>query len=133
MWLISMNAPGVHFRLPFQRAAAGCFALAGVVSSVLGVLEFRRAKTTVNPTKPRSSSSLVASGIYRHTRNPMYLGFLLILFGWAVWLGHVLPFAFLPAFIAYMNFFQIRSEERALGSIFGDDFRTYCSQVRRWI
>lgn len=63
----------------------------------------------------------------------MYLGFLLILLGWALWLGHVLAFAFLPAFIAYMNLFQIRPEERALGSIFGDDFKTYCSQVRRWI
>jgi protein-S-isoprenylcysteine O-methyltransferase Ste14 len=63
----------------------------------------------------------------------MYLGFLLILIGWALWLGHALAFAFLPAFTIYMSFFQIRPEERTLGSIFGDDFKTYCSQVRRWI
>ena len=133
MWLTVLITPEVHLRLPFPRVIAGCFALAGLAISGFGLRAVSRAQTTVNPTRPDLSSSLVVSGIYRHTRNPMYLGFLLILFGWAFWLEHVLAFAFLPAFVAYMNLFQIKPEERALASIFGDNFKKYCSQVRRWI
>ena len=107
--------------------------LSGVVTCTLGILEFKRAKTTVNPTKPGLSSSLVRSGIYRHTRNPMYLGFLLILVGWATWTANLLAFVVLPVFVLYMNRFQIKPEERALTSIFGDEFKAYCSETRRWI
>ena len=107
--------------------------LLGVIACALGILEFKRAKTTVNPTKPESSSSLVRSGIYRHTRNPMYLGFLLILVGWATLTANILAFLVLPVFVLYMNRFQIKPEERALTLIFGDEFKAYCSTVRRWI
>ena len=58
----------------------------------------------------------------------MYLGFLLILTGWAVWLGNLMAFAFLPAFVLFTNRFQITPEERALTTIFGEDFKTYCAQ-----
>lgn len=105
----------------------------GIVACALGVLEFKWAKTTVNPTKPQSSSALVKSGIYRRTRNPMYLGFLLILIGLAILTANLVAFLILPAFALYMNQFQIKPEERALTSIFGDEFRAYCSSVRRWI
>ena len=98
-----------------------------------GVIEFRRAKTTVDPTKPDSASSLVRTGIYRRTRNPMYLGFLLILTGCAAALANLTSFLILPAFVVYMNRFQIKPEERALASIFGDDFKAYYSEARRWI
>lgn len=108
-------------------------ALLGLVACTLGWIEFRRAKTTVNPTKPESSSTLVKTGIYRGTRNPMYLGFLLMLAGWAIFIGNVLSLLGLPAFAFYMNQFQIKPEERALASIFGDEFRAYRSNVRRWI
>lgn len=133
MWLTAARVSAFQFNFGFQHVLAGCFCLAGVVISLAGVLEFRRAGTTVNPTKPISSSFLVVSGIYRHTRNPMYLGFLLILLGWALWLGNVLAFVFLPGYVVYMNVFQIRPEERALDLIFGEVFATYCSQVRRWV
>lgn len=133
MWLLSVGTPGVVLSVPFRRSVSACVALAGVASSMLGVVAFHRARTTVNPIKPTLSSALVVSGIYRRSRNPMYLGFLLILLGWALWLGNVLAFAFLAVFIAYMNSFQIGPEERALREIFGDDFKIYCSQVRRWI
>ncbi len=132
MWFAA-SAPRFRFQYPFQPIIAGAFALAGAVVSLLGVVEFRRAKTTVNPTKPASSSSLVAAGIYKWTRNPMYLGFLLILGGWALWLGNFASLIFLPAFVYYMNRFQIAPEERALASIFGENFRRYQSEVRRWI
>jgi protein-S-isoprenylcysteine O-methyltransferase Ste14 len=83
--------------------------------------------------KPESSSSLVVSGIYRWSRNPMYLGFLLGLLGWAIFLSNVLAFLFLPVFILYMNRFQIEPEEKALAVLFGKQFAAYKSRVRQWL
>jgi protein-S-isoprenylcysteine O-methyltransferase Ste14 len=82
---------------------------------------------------PEAASSLVVAGIYRVTRNPMYLGFLLILLGWAAWLSNVLALLPLAGFVIYMNVFQIRPEERALEALFGPEFEAYKKQVRRWI
>jgi len=90
-------------------------------------------ETTVNPMRPDSTSSLVVSGIYKYTRNPMYLGFLLVLVGWAIFLSNLAAFALLPAFVVYMNHFQIGPEERALGSLFAQEYQAYHARVRRWI
>ena len=133
MWLVAWAVPAFKFQLPARDLVAMSFALAGAVTSALGVVSFRRARTTVNPMKPELSSSLVASGIYGLTRNPMYLGFLLVLLGWAVFLSSVLAFLFLPAFILYMNRFQIDPEERALAALFGQEFTAYKARARRWL
>lgn len=106
---------------------------AGPVIAVAGVIAFRRAKTAVNPLAPAAVSSLVTGGIYRVSRNPMYLGFLLILAGWALWLGNWAAFAGLPVFVLYMNRYQIVSEERGLAEMFGQPFSAYCESVRRWL
>ena len=107
--------------------------LAGALTSLLGVVSFRRAGTTVNPMTPESSSSLVVSGIYKLTRNPMYLGFLLALLGWTIFLSNVPALLCLPAFILYMNRFQIAPEERALAALFGQVFTAYKENTRRWL
>jgi protein-S-isoprenylcysteine O-methyltransferase Ste14 len=133
MWIVSLKTARFSLSLPFKGALAGSLVFAGMAISLRGVLEFRKARTTVNPTKPEASLSLVKSGIYRYTRNPMYLGFLLILVGWAVWLADAIAFTFLPAFVLFMNRFQIKPEERALALIFGEDFNAYCGEARRWI
>ena len=133
MWLTSRAVPAFGFTLPQRNAFVLGLLVAGVCVSVLGVASFRRARTTVNPLKPERSSCLVTSGIYRYTRNPMYLGLLLILLGWAVFLANLVAFIFLPAFIVYLNRFQIRPEEKALASLFGQDFANYRSKVRRWL
>lgn len=125
--------PELSFRFPFQIIVGWMIGLLGLIGCTLGFIEFRRAKTTLNPTKPGASSSLVKTGIYRYTRNPMYLGFLLMLAAGATLMGNVISFLALPAFVFYMNHFQIQPEERALTSIFGDEFRAYCAAVRRWI
>src|SRR5215208_7891980 len=119
MWLASWLVPALTVPFPRHQVMAGCIAATGAVISGLGVALFRLAKTTVNPMKPESSSSLVQSGIYRLTRNPMYLGFFLVLMAWAVYLSNALAFLILPVFIAYMNRFQIEPEERALRALFG--------------
>src|SRR4051812_21530343 len=84
MWLVARYAPGLALRVPARHAVAGGVFAAGLVVSVLGVASFRRAGTTVNPTTPERASSLVTSGVYRLTRNPMYLGLSLALLAWAV-------------------------------------------------
>jgi protein-S-isoprenylcysteine O-methyltransferase Ste14 len=133
MWAAAWALPKLGFALPGRYVVAGSLALVGALVSILGVVSFRRARTTVNPMKPESSSALVVSGIYRVTRNPMYLGFLLILLGWGVYLSHALSIALVPAFVLYMDLFQIRPEERALEGRFGPEFVAYKSRVRRWI
>ena len=133
MWLVAWAVPAFKFLLPARDLVAMSFVLAGAVTSALGVVSFRRARTTVNPMKPELPSSLVASGIYGLTRNPMYLGFLLVLLGWAIFLSSVLAFIFLPAFILYMNRFQIDPEERALAALFGQEFTAYKARARRWL
>jgi len=133
MWLGAWAVPTLGFLLPGRYIIAAGTALVGAIICLLGVASFKRAKTTVNPMKPESSSSLVTSGIYRLTRNPMYLGFLLILLGWAATLSNGLAFVPVPAFVLYMNLFQIRPEERALDARFGPQFAAYQGRVRRWI
>jgi protein-S-isoprenylcysteine O-methyltransferase Ste14 len=133
MWMSARHLGRMNFQIPFQRMLAWTMGILGMGICTLGILEFKRARTTVNPTKPQSTSSLVRSGIYRHTRNPMYLGFLFILAGWAIVMANVVAFAVLPGFVIYMNRFQIIPEERALTSIFGGEFKGYCSTARRWI
>ncbi|HAS6347461.1 TPA: DUF1295 domain-containing protein [Vibrio vulnificus] len=132
MYLISMSLPSLTFTIVgYQWFAGALFAVSGVVG-ISGVLEFRRAKTTVNPIKPESASSVVSSGIFRYSRNPMYLALLLLLLAYALWLQNGLAFVGCPLFVIYMNRFQIRPEERALERLFGPTFLDYKSQVRRW-
>ena len=112
MWLLSRWTPGLEWGQPWRLGIAVLLLTTGVVVAVAGVLEFRRARTTVNPTTPQAASSMVRAGIYRHTRNPMYLGMLLILAAWAAWLANLAAAALLPAFLLYINRFQIEPEER---------------------
>jgi protein-S-isoprenylcysteine O-methyltransferase Ste14 len=107
MWLLSTSLPSLGWTSPWRTTAAAVLFSAGFAIALAGVLEFRRAKTTVNPLTPEAAAVIVTSGIYRLSRNPMYLGLLLVLIGWAVWLSHILPLALLPFFVLYMNRFQI--------------------------
>lgn len=133
MWLGAWSVPRLGLHVPGRSSIAGGIALVGALVIILGVVSFRRAKTTVNPMKPESASSLVVGGIYRVTRNPMYLGFLLILLGWAAWLSNVLALLPIAGFVIYLTAFQIRPEERALEARFGPEFAAYKERVRRWI
>lgn len=133
MYLLSGATGGAWIAGAGLRFIAVALALGGAIIAATGVAQFRKAHTTVNPVSPSSSSSLVTGGIYRFSRNPMYLGFLLALAGWAVFLGNPFAAALVPLFVAYMNRFQIVPEERALAGIFGSEFTTYMSRVRRWL
>jgi protein-S-isoprenylcysteine O-methyltransferase Ste14 len=128
-----------HFAPRLSFALAGSFPIAlalaalGGALAFAGVIAFRDKRTTVNPLNPSSSSSVVSGGVYRFSRNPMYLGFLLALAGWAVYLSNAGAILLLPAFVAYMTQYQIKPEERALLAKFGSEFAQYMSRVRRWL
>ncbi|MBC7367478.1 MAG: isoprenylcysteine carboxylmethyltransferase family protein [Undibacterium sp.] len=133
MWFGSRATPTADSQVPARDAIALGLAAVGVGVAVAGVVSFRIAKTTVNPLKPAAASALVKSGIYQLTRNPMYLGALIVLIGWAVFLENALGFVFVPSFVLDVNRFQIGPKERALTSLFPSEFSAYCANVRRWL
>ena len=119
--------------IPAARETALLLAACGVAAIVLGLTRFRRAGTTVDPLSPAKASALVTRGIYRRSRNPMYLGFAVILLAWAVGLSTLPGVIVVPLFVLYMNRFQIGPEERALDAVFGEEYRAYRQRVRRWL
>jgi protein-S-isoprenylcysteine O-methyltransferase Ste14 len=105
----------------------------GIFFDLAGVISFRRAKTTVNPLKPNTASSLVTSGIYQVTRNPMYVGFVAFLLALASFLGSAWGLILIPVYILYIQHFQIAPEERALTALFKEEFTQYKAKVRPWL
>ncbi len=132
MWALKRFAPDFAFALPAGRLIAIGVAVVGVVIAALGVIAFRRARTTVDPLDPGSASSLVVTGIYRWSRNPMYLGVLLVLLGWGLWLANALALPVAVGFVPLLNRLQIQPEERFLTERFGAAYTDYRSHVRRW-
>lgn len=133
MWFLSWLVPIMTVSFPGRRLAASLFACLGIAIGLIGVTVFRSAGTTVDPRVPKKSSAIVSSGIYGWSRNPMYLGLLSILLGWALYLANGLSVPCLALFVLYMNRFQIRPEEKAMLSGFGDEYRSYMNSVRRWL
>lgn len=125
--------PASGFMLPGTRVLAAGFVAVGLIIALLGVVSFHLARTTVNPLRPDAASHLVTSGIYRWTRNPMYLGMLLVLLGCAFFLANLLCVVLATAFVPLMNRLQIVPEERTLAALFGSAFADYKASVRRWL
>ena len=133
MWGISKLAPVLQIPSDLRLAAAAAVALIGIAFSAAGLLAFRRAQTTVNPTTPEKATSLVNSGVYRITRNPMYVGLSGILVAWAVFLSSAWALIGPLTFVLYIGRFQIAPEERALAKLFGSEYSAYQAKVRRWL
>lgn len=133
MWLIAGGVPHWSLLTWSKGLALVVLYLIGTAFSLGGVFAFKKAKTTLNPLQPCESSALVQSGVYKITRNPMYLGMAVFLLMWAIYLGSWASLLGLALYVAYMNQFQIKPEERAMRSLFGDTFEQYCQQTRRWL
>ncbi|MCG2581988.1 MAG: isoprenylcysteine carboxylmethyltransferase family protein [Marinobacter sp.] len=133
MWGLASFAPPLGMNSMPLAVVAGAVFVLGTLFPVAGVVAFRQAQTTVDPRTPEASSALVSSGIYRYSRNPMYVGFALWLLAWAIFLGSGWALLGVVGFVLYMNRFQIAPEERALRDLFGDTFRHYEQRVRRWL
>ncbi|WP_374936529.1 methyltransferase family protein [Mannheimia granulomatis] len=104
---------------------------AGVIAT-LAISALHRAKTTYSPFKPENTNRLVNRGIYRKSRNPMYLALLLGLISWALLLGSLSAWSIVPLFMWLITYFQIKPEEQILLKKFGKGYSDYLMQVRRW-
>lgn len=132
IWLLKNIAP---LPIPYSiRAILGTlFIIFGFGLDLVGLLEFRKFQTTMNPLKPENASKIVQTGIYSKTRNPMYLGMVFVLIGWSIISKASFGILIIPMFIKYIETFQIKPEEEILSSQFGDEYDNYRSKVARWI
>ncbi|HGM4787168.1 MULTISPECIES: isoprenylcysteine carboxylmethyltransferase family protein [Stenotrophomonas] len=119
--------------LPMRALMSGGVMAIGVALNLLPKLAFQRARTTVNPLRPSASSALVTRGMYRYTRNPMYLGQATILTGAMLYLQNTIALLAVPLFVLYITWLQIMPEERALLARFPDVYPMFRQRVRRWL
>jgi protein-S-isoprenylcysteine O-methyltransferase Ste14 len=133
MWLSNSYVSGVGVPEDYRVTLAIAVGILGISCDLGGFISFRIGKTTINPLRPETSSNLIITGIYRITRNPMYLGMAIILTGWAVYLSNLILLVWVVGFIAYITRFQVQPEERALDTLFGEEFAIYKQRVRRWL
>jgi protein-S-isoprenylcysteine O-methyltransferase Ste14 len=133
MGLASLATPGLAISAPLRLVVAAPLVAAGIVFIVEARLVLSRAHTTWRPAEPGRTTSLVTHGVYRFSRNPIYLGMLLVLVAWGVLLASPVALVVSAAFVLYVDRFQIRPEERALSAVAGDEYRDYLRRVRRWL
>jgi protein-S-isoprenylcysteine O-methyltransferase Ste14 len=133
MWAVNTGLPLFHLiPSPWNKLGLVLIVVAVVVDFwSLGL--FFRAHTTFNPLHPERTQTLVTEGTYRYTRNPMYVGMLIILSGWGIWLGSFSPFLFLPLFMLVLTVQQIIPEEKILEQKFGGTYLDYKARVARWL
>ena len=132
-WVLGRVAPLWHVEPQVSLVGIGVSVAIALVFLGSALLRFRSQRTTVDPMNPDKAQSLVVTGVYKVTRNPMYVGFVCLLAAWCFYLGDLTSFLTLPAFVFVMTRFQIKSEERALQAKFGADYTSYMRRVRRWL
>ena len=133
MWLISRETTSLEIDSEIKLLTSSFMFLLGVSIAVAGIVSFRKAKTTVNPLKPEEASHLVVAGIFKYTRNPMYLGMLCVAIGMVIKLANLWAAVMVLVFFFYISRYQITPEERAMQKLFGDQFSDYTKRVRRWL
>ena len=133
MGLASAITPGLAIAMMLRIGVAVPFVAIGTAIIVNARVMLDRAHTTWHPSAPGRTTSLVTTGVYRYSRNPIYLGMFLVLLGWAVLLANPVALALSATFVLYIDRFQIVPEERSLSAALGDDYRDYAARVRRWV
>jgi len=107
--------------------------ISGLIIILSAIILFKKYQTTITPLNPSNATKLITDGIYKFSRNPMYLGLLLVLLGISIIINLIGGFFLIPLFILYLNLFQIIPEENAMVDLFKDEFLDYKKNVRRWI
>ncbi|WP_318516363.1 methyltransferase family protein [Photobacterium leiognathi] len=132
MYLLSRFYPVMTFDFDGKSLLISILCFIGVIPGFTAIIAFAKANTTIDPRYPQKTSRLVTTGIYRFTRNPMYLGLVFFLSAAAFYFSALSCFVVVPVFIWVMNNFQIEPEEAVLLAMFGEDYQHYCQTVRRW-
>lgn len=133
MWCVPGFFSSLSFQLSYSKPISYAAFFIGTAIIFVAVFKFRKKGTTVDPINPEKTKELVASGIYKYSRNPMYLGFFLWLLALGLYLGNFINALLLLSFVIYMNFFQIKPEEKVLKKAFGKRYEEYMRNTRRWI
>jgi len=133
MWALDRFVPVLTVLAAPWNRAGWCVMAIALVPILTAIRQFAQARTTVNPHEPGKASALVTGGVYRWTRNPIYLGLLLLLAGWALRLGSISACLVPPVFALVLTQVQIVPEEQALGARFGAEYDRYCRTVGRWL
>lgn len=133
IWLCHAVLPWLSVEFRGQAVLAVCLAGSGAAIEAVGIAAFFRSGTTVNPLHPERASTLVTSGLYRLSRNPMYLGMACLLTAWCLYLGTVPGLIVIVGFVVCIEIHQIKPEEEALECVFGVEYVAYKTRVRRWI
>ena len=123
----------IEYSEPDLKVVGIIFLILGLIIIFSAVLKFIKTKTTVDPTRPHKTSNLVINGIYKITRNPMYLGMLFLIMAYAIYNNNIIGCIIIPIFIFYINKFQIEPEEIEMRKKFGESFENYCKKVNRWL
>ena len=123
--------PIIHIGM--EKILGSVIIISGLIVTASAVVLFKKNKTTVTPLNPSRSTKLITGGIYKYSRNPMYLGLSFVLSGVSIIVNPIGGFIFIPLFILYLNFFQIMPEENAMTDLFEKEFLEYKKSVRRWI
>ncbi len=133
IWFLDRQLPIFHINIAFKGAVSIAIIVMGSLVGVLAVAAFIQMRTTVDPRYPEKASRLVVVGIYKYSRNPMYLAILLILVGISIHSGAISSLLVPFLFVAFINRFQIVPEEQMLEQKFGKEYLKYIKQVRRWV
>ena len=133
IWLVDRWFPAKHLQFSHQNLVSWFIFFVGALIGIWAVLSFKKARTTVDPTRPEKATALVIIGCYRFSRNPMYLAMLLVLLAYTIRLGNLYTLLLPAAYVLYITEFQIKPEESALSALFGEAYLLYKKKVRRWI
>lgn len=132
MYLLATFLPVGYFDFFGRYYVGAALLVLAIILGTVSLLQFFSAKTTIDPGKPQNATKLVTGGVYRITRNPMYLALLLVLLAFGIYLGNAFNTLLAAGFVMYMNRFQIIPEETVLKKHFGKEYEQYCVRIRRW-
>jgi len=132
-WLLSKYLKSANFSIPGQETIAMLLGIFGCALVIYSMYTLHRANTTVDPIFPEKASSLITTGPFNFSRNPIYLALLIILMAWVIWLGNAVAVLLPVTFVWQLTYFQIKAEEEALTEKFGTVYQEYKLKVRRWI
>ena len=132
MYTLAIYFPNYNYYLNTSLAITILLIICAAFIGLWALYDFHKHKTTFHPHKPEKTSSLVDSGVFSLSRNPMYVALAMVLLAVGVFLQNYFSFFVIPLFIWYLTKYQIIPEEKMLNILFPQDYKAYCKKVNRW-